>query len=122
MRQRLPGFLPILLIALMVQILAPVGATWTAAMAAADPLGVIEICHSGTGASPSQGDPGGQHGYAACVLCCVTEAVASLDVPPPVAVSPPLAASHVVWHRIALMLPPARSGANANARGPPAAA
>ena len=31
MRQWLQGFFPILLIALMVQIIAPIGATWTAA-------------------------------------------------------------------------------------------
>ena len=46
MRQRLQAFLPIVLIALMVQILAPIGAAWAAALVKADPLRGVEICHS----------------------------------------------------------------------------
>ena len=60
MRQRLQKFLPIVLIALMVQVLAPIGATWAAAMAADDPVGAAQICHSGP-IAPLQSDQSGGH-------------------------------------------------------------
>ena len=45
MRRRVGKFLPIVLIALMVQIFAPIGATWAASIAASDPLHAAVICH-----------------------------------------------------------------------------
>ena len=41
----LKKFLPIVLIALMVQIFAPIGACWAASIAASDPLAGAVICH-----------------------------------------------------------------------------
>jgi len=49
--RRLKNFLPIVLIALAVQIFAPIGACWAATIAASDPLAGAVICHGG-------GDPG----------------------------------------------------------------
>jgi hypothetical protein len=123
MRQRLHGFFPILLIALMVQIFAPIGATWTAAAAASDPLRLIEICHGGSGGSPSQDDRSGQHAHDSCVLCCAAQAAASLDTPQPTIVAAPvLEARRVVWHANELHLTTSRIGSNAKARAPPSAA
>ena len=45
MRRRLKNFLPIVLIALVVQIFAPIGACWAASIAASDPLAAAVICH-----------------------------------------------------------------------------
>ena len=45
MRRRLRKFLPIVLIAVMVQILAPIAACWAASIAASDPLHAAVICH-----------------------------------------------------------------------------
>ena len=42
--RRLKNFLPIVLIALMVQIFAPIGACWAASIAASDPLAGAAIC------------------------------------------------------------------------------
>ncbi len=52
--RRLKNFLPIVLIALMVQILAPIGACWAASIAASDPLAGAVICH---GSWRSRGRP-----------------------------------------------------------------
>ena len=49
MRRRLQKFLPIVLLALMVQILAPIGACWAAAVAVSDPLGSAVIWRSPSG-------------------------------------------------------------------------
>jgi len=123
MRQRLHGYFPILLIALMVQIFAPIGATWSAAVAASDPLGWVEICHSGATHAPSRDDPSGNHAHDACTLCCAAQVAASLDPPQPATFgAPELEAYRVVWHGAALCLTTARIGSNAKARAPPLAA
>jgi hypothetical protein len=123
MRQRLHGYLPILLIALMVQILAPIGATWTAVLAASDPLGLVEICHSDSTHSPSRNDPSGNHAHDACALCCATQAAASLDPPKPTMfAAPDVESREVVWHGGVLRLTTPRIGSNAKARAPPSAA
>jgi hypothetical protein len=120
MRQRLHGYLPILLIALMVQIFAPIGATWTAAVAASDPLGFVQICHSGSTRSPSQDDPSGNHAHDACALCCAAQAAASLDPPKPATFAAPDSESRqIVWRGGVLRLTTSRIGSNAKARAPP---
>src|SRR5947199_8253898 len=53
--RRLKNFLPIVLIALVVQIFAPIGACWAATIAASDPLAGAVICHGN--AAPVQGRP-----------------------------------------------------------------
>ena len=122
MRRRLTKFLPIVMIALMVQILAPVAASWAAAMVASDPLGGAEICHSLPASDSSQGDQGADHRAhdGACPICCVAKASSALDSPQGFVVAPPYrTAARVVWHdRIsALVRSPTHS--NAWARAPP---
>jgi hypothetical protein len=120
MRQRLHALLPILLIALMVQIIAPIGAAWAAAIAASDPLRSVEICHGDPTGSSSQDNDGGQHVHEACLLCCAVHAGASLDAPQPVSVDAPYRQAHVViWRAHALTLFASRAGSNAQARAPP---
>jgi Protein of unknown function (DUF2946) len=123
MRQRLHGFFPILLIALMVQIFAPIGATWMVAVAASDPLRGLEICHSDSSGAPAGDDQSGQHVHEACVLCCAAQAGAALDAPQPIAFAAPvLEARRVVWHPGSFVLVASRIGSNAKARAPPMSA
>ena len=80
MRRRLQRFLPIVLIALMVQILAPIAACWAAATAASDPLGAVAICHdiaAATGPTGDQGSRDREQGTV-CSICCIASASASL--------------------------------------------
>jgi len=121
MRRHFQKFLPIVLIALVVQILAPIGATWAAAIAASDPLGGAPICHGGV-QGPSQGDQNGGHRAhdGACSVCCVAQAGASLDTPKATTVAVPAGlAVRVIWRDASAGLLPARVGSNAQARGPP---
>lgn len=46
MRRRLERFLPIVVLALVMQILAPIAASWAAGITVADPLQSASICHS----------------------------------------------------------------------------
>jgi hypothetical protein len=120
MRRRFQKFLPIILIALVVQILAPIGATFAAAIAASDPLSVAPICHGGQDGLPSHDDRNGRAHDGACSVCCAAQAGATLDTPKvePIVV-PYRVAARVVWHDEALGILPVRAGSNAQARGPP---
>ena len=123
MRRRLRKFLPVILTALVVQILAPVAACWAASIAASDPLGAVEICHNGPVSAPGDTDQGGGALHdGACFICCVLHASASVD-PPPVAtyVSPYREVARVVWGHHELRFFTARTGSNSQARAPPQA-
>lgn len=83
MRRRLWKFLPIVLFALAVQVLAPIGACWAASIAASDPLHAVPICSGGAALGA---DPTGQTGehrahHGACAMCCLAHAGASLNTP-----------------------------------------
>jgi hypothetical protein len=121
MRRRLQNFLPVVLLALMVQALAPIAATWAAA--ASDPLQAAPICHSGAAGSgdagvPDNNGPGSQH--SACDLCCLVQAGGALDAPKGMAVAMPYrVAASVVWQERAAEPAPTSVGSNTQARAPP---
>jgi len=125
MRRPLEKFFPIVLIALMVQILAPIGACWAAAIAASDPLPRAEICHTdlgqGSGTSDQSGQPPAHEG--ACAICCAAQASPAPETPQATMFAAPYrAAALVVWHQQAEGLAVSRIGSNAQARAPPLAA
>jgi hypothetical protein len=122
MRRRLHNYLPIVLIALMVQVFAPIGACWAAAMAASDPLATAEICHDGASAAGQQGDQTGQHNEhgGACAICCLASAGASIDTPMIATFAVPYReTARIAWHDQATDLSASRAGSNAQARAPP---
>jgi hypothetical protein len=123
MRRRFQRYLPIVMIALMVQIFAPIAACWAAAIAVSDPLGAAEICHDTSGAAGQPGDQGGQHREhgSGCSVCCLAAAAgASGDTPKPVTlVNPYRESAGVVWHEQVSEFFGARIGSNAQARAPP---
>jgi hypothetical protein len=121
MRRRTGKFLPIVLIALMVQIFAPVGATWAAGIAASDPLGAAAICH-GDGGSTGQSDQTGGHRAhdGACSMCCVAHATGSADTPQTATVTTPYRkAARAAWLDTTPDLFRCRTGSHAQARAPP---
>jgi hypothetical protein len=121
MRRRLRKFIPIVLIALMAQILAPIGATWAASIAASDPLQAAFICHDDVGSAPGQADQSGGHGThdGACSLCCLAHAGAPVDTPQSAVAVPYRPALRVVWLDSAPDLFGPRTGSHAQARAPP---
>jgi hypothetical protein len=121
MRARLQRFLPIVLLALVMQVLAPIAACWAAGQAVADPLSAAVICHSASeqgGPNDPMGTPTAHAG--ACALCCLAQASASLDSPPQAALSIPFRhAERVVWHDADASTVATHKGSSAQARGPP---
>jgi hypothetical protein len=122
MRLRLQKYLPIFLIALLVQVLAPIGVCWAAAGAASDPLSTAAICHNSgfdTEQPTDQGDQPSQHD-SECGICCLVSAGASIDTPKLMA----FAAPHrkligVTWQDYRPVPLALRVGSNAQARAPP---
>lgn len=121
MRARLQKFLPLVLLALAMQVLAPIAACLAAGTAAADPLQNAAICHSIDGAGTSQDDQTGVPGAhaGACVICCLAQADASLDSPQTSFSTPVRIAARVIWHETGADSVSSQSGSNAQARAPP---
>ncbi|MBR1173361.1 DUF2946 domain-containing protein [Bradyrhizobium sp. KB893862 SZCCT0404] len=121
MRARLQKFLPLVLLALAMQVLAPIAACLAASQAVADPLSAAVICHSPSeqgGLNDRTGTPTAHAG--ACALCCLAQANASLDSPPHVALAIPFRhAERVVWHTADASAVSSPRGSNAQARAPP---
>jgi hypothetical protein len=121
MRRRLRKFLPFVLIALAVQVFAPVGATWAASMAASDPLHAASICSGGAASAAGQVDQTGQHrAYdGCCSVCTVFHTGVWLDTPQAAIAAPYRLSLRVVWLERALDLFGRRAGSHAQARAPP---
>ncbi|UWU80848.1 DUF2946 domain-containing protein [Bradyrhizobium huanghuaihaiense] len=121
MPARLQKFLPLVLLALAMQVLAPIAACLAAGQAVADPLSAAVICHSASdqgGLNDRTGSPTA-HG-AACALCCLAQANASLDSPPQLALATPFRhAERVVWRAADASAVVAHKGSSAQARAPP---
>ncbi|MGY8664883.1 DUF2946 family protein [Bradyrhizobium sp. UFLA05-109] len=118
MRARLQKYLPLVLLALAMQVLAPVAACWAAGFAVADPLQNAVICHStdasGAGAD---GQAGAQTG--SCSICCLAQVNASLDSPQATFANPFWLVEPVVWHEQTAPAATSHGGSNARARAPP---
>jgi hypothetical protein len=121
--RRLKRYVPIFMIALMVQILAPIGASWAVASAVSDPLAAAEIC-LGHPSLDVSGDEGGQQQThdAACLICCAfNTGAAAFSTPEPVAWTDPYRPiSNIVWRDHAPQPDASRVRSNAKARAPPA--
>jgi hypothetical protein len=120
MRARLHKFLPLVLLALVMQVLAPIAACLAAGQAVPDPLSAAVICHS----PAEQGGPIDQTGApahaGACALCCLAQANASLDSPPQAALAIPFRhAERVTWHAADVSVAVVHKGSSAQARAPP---
>jgi len=122
MRARLQKFLPIVLLALAVQIFAPIAACWAAGIAASDPLNAAVICHSDGGVGAAQDDQTGQQDAqnGCCVLCGVLYTGSAIE-PPQTGVFSAFArqATSVAWHELALDPSGSRAGHPEQARAPP---
>ncbi|WP_426442849.1 DUF2946 domain-containing protein [Bradyrhizobium genosp. P] len=120
MRRRLKNFLPIVMVALLVQIFAPIGACWAASLAASDPLAAASICQGYASSQNGQGDSTGHRAHdGCCSVCSVLHTGAPIDTPDIAAVPVERVASHIAWHDFASEFDRLRAGSHAQARAPP---
>jgi len=124
MRRRLEVFIPIVLLSIMVQLLAPIGAFRVVAHAVSDPLYMATIC-SGMASSQdaaqtttTTGKP--QHGANCCGFCGVSHGgAAAVDPPPLIFIVLQRQYRLIAWLEAADDIPPVRAGSHAQARAPP---
>ena len=124
MRRRLGRFLPIVMLAMLVQIFAPVAACLAFNPATADPLAGAICSHAPDPGSPQasfpqdrENDPQQMHG--ACALCCVIQAATPPADPQAFAVGIERDVSTVIWRGTVFGPPPFPVDATAQARAPP---
>ena len=124
-RRRLQIYLPVFLIALMVQIFAPISASWAAASSLSDPLaafGGAAICHGGGSEADGQTDQPGQtghHEHNVCALCCLAYAGNSIDAPKAAFTAPHRLSLRVIWYDAEQQPRDTRKNGSAQARAPP---
>ncbi len=122
MRRRLEVFIPIVVLAVLVQLMAPIAAFRVVAYATTDPLYLASICSGMTSASDIQTDPARtQHHHGDCCAFCVGShgGAAAVDPPPPIFVSLQRQYQQISWLEAAEAMAVFRVGSNAQARAPP---
>lgn len=120
MRRRLEVIIPIVLFAVMVQLLAPIAAFRAVALASSDPLYMASIC-AGMTSSEQQAPSNTSHSPADCCAFCNTSHGGGLaiEAPPAVFVVLQLEFQRISWLEAAVSRPTARIGSNTQARAPP---
>lgn len=123
MRRRLEAIIPIVLLSILVQVIAPIGAFRAVAHAASDPLYMASIC-SGLASTPddTQTAPANtQHDRGDCCAFCAAGHGGGIAIEPPplVFVSLQRQYQRMSWLQAADPMPTLRVGSNAQARAPP---
>jgi hypothetical protein len=120
MRRRLEAFVPIVLLAVLVQLMAPIAAFRVVAYAASDPLYMMSICTDMASVSDAQSAPGKMQHADCCAFCGAGHAAAIvLDAPPLVFVTLQRQFQRISWLEDVDPMPAIRVGSNAQARAPP---
>jgi hypothetical protein len=120
--RRLEVFIPIVMLAVLVQLMAPIAAFRVVAYATTDPLYLASICSGMTSASDTQTDPAGtQHHHGDCCAYCVGShgGAVAVDPPPLIFVTLQRLYQRISWLEAAVSIPAIRVGSNAQARAPP---
>jgi mono/diheme cytochrome c family protein len=125
MRRRLELFIPIVMLTVMVQLMAPIAAFRVVAYATIDPLYMASICQETASAADSadvQSAPAtSKQTHQNCCAFCGTGAggAAPLVSPPLIFVALQRQYQRISWLEAAVTLPAVRVGSNAQARAPP---
>ena len=122
MRRRLEIFIPIVLLAVLVQLLAPIAAFRVVAYATTDPLYMASMCTDMVSSSNTQTAPARtQHPHGDCCAFCGAGhgGAVAVDPPPLVFVDLQRQYQRLSWLEAADPMPAVRVGSNAQARAPP---
>jgi Protein of unknown function (DUF2946) len=122
MRRRLETFIPIVMLAVLVQLMAPIAAFRVVAHATTDPLYLASICSGMTSASDARTDPAGtQHHHGDCCAYCVGShgGAVAVDPPPLIFVNLQRQYQQISWLEATEAIPVFRVGSNTQARAPP---
>jgi Protein of unknown function (DUF2946) len=120
MRKRLGRFLPIVMLAILVQLFAPIAVVRASAAAIADPLTGAMICESMSVSQSGDHDSGNPHKLGICCpLCTLAHAVTPFGHPPTTHIAIQRAYQRVVWLESQSAPAVAVFGSSHQARAPP---
>jgi Protein of unknown function (DUF2946) len=122
MRRRLEVFVPIVLLAILVQLFAPIAAFRVVAYAVTDPLYMASICADVVSSSNAQTAPAQtRHNHGDCCTFCAGGHGGSLAIDPPPLVFVGLQRLYqsVSWLEASDPIPTIRVGSNTQPRAPP---
>lgn len=120
MRRRLGKFLPIVMIAMLVQVFAPVAACLAFSTAASDPLAGAICSHAADATASQDGQTDPQQGQAnCCTLCGAVHSATPTPDPQSSVVTVEREVNAVIWRELSFVLPSSAADSNAQARGPP---
>ncbi len=122
MRRRLEVFIPIVMLAVLAQLMTPIAVFRVVAYATTDPLYLASICADMTSASDAQTDPAGKsHHHGDCCAFCVGShgGAVAVDPPPLIFVSLQRHYQQISWLEATEAIPVFRVGSNTQARAPP---
>ncbi|MEW6767891.1 MAG: DUF2946 domain-containing protein [Pseudomonadota bacterium] len=119
MRRLIGKFIPVVMIAIWVQVFAPIGAYFAMA-SAMDPFGSPPICSPSSQNQPGETTPGQPSHQNCCDLCIVSQSgFAPLSPPAPIAVAVVRSPERIAWHDTRSDLVADPRGSPAQARAPP---
>jgi hypothetical protein len=124
MRQRLELYVPIVLLAVLVQLTAPIAAFRVVAYATSDPLYMVSMCADMASSSDAQTVPiKTQHSHGDCCAFCGAGhgSAVAVNQPPLIFVTLQRQYQRVSWLEAADPMPTTRVGSNSQARAPPQA-
>ena len=122
MRRRLEVFIPIVLLAVLVQLFAPIAAFRVVAYAVTDPVYMASICTEMVSSPDAQTAPAKtQHDHGDCCVFCAAGhgGTIAIEPPPLIFVSLQRQYQRVSWLEAADPISAGRVGSNAQARAPP---
>jgi len=119
--RRLEAIIPIVLLAVLAQLMAPIAAFRVVAYATTDPLFMASICSDMTSSPDVQTAPTGSHGHGDCCAFCGAGHGGAVAVEPPAPIFVNLQRQYqqVSWLQAVAAMPTVRVGSNAQARAPP---
>ncbi len=118
MRRRLGRLLPIVMLAMLVQIFAPIAACRALSDTFGDPAAGVICTHAADDSISQQADHQEASG-ACCTLCCVGTSATPAADPQASIVDVERDTKAVRWRDLTFILPSSAVGSNAQARGPP---
>ena len=123
-RRRLEVLIPIVLVAILVQIVAPIAAFRAVADATSDPLAMAAICTDMASMASSRDDQKTPaetpHAHQCCAFCGAGHGGAvPIDPPQPVFATLHRQYQRISWLQATDPIPAIRAGSNAQARAPP---
>ena len=122
MRRRLELFIPIVVLAVLVQLIAPIAAFRVVAYATSDPLYLASICTDSVSSPATETAPAKtQHSHGECCAFCGAGhgGTVALNSPPLIFVTLQRQYQLISWLEAAEPMAAVRVGSNAQARAPP---